>query len=651
MNYEDDELERMRARREQRRSRAQKESQTHTRTAVKEKTASRGNSHKRGSRKAAAKKRKRTILIAEILVLFFLILAAIGCYFYQKTFGSLQKIEFDENDVINIDLSNEQLEVMKGYWNVACFGVDSRMVNGKLNVGKGTNADVNIIASVNLETGEIKLVSAFRDTYLNVNDKNSYNKLNYAYAQGGPEQAVKALNKNLGLNITQYATFNWKAVADAINILGGVDIQLSENEFSWINAFITETVNETGIGSHQLTHAGDVHLDGVQAVAYGRLRLGDTDYARTERQRIILQKAFEKAKKADWATLNCIIETIMPQLATNISPTDLIPLARNITKYHIGETAGFPSARGEMGVGKLGDCVIPQTLEFNVKELHKFLFGEENYEVPSNVKAYSDHIASVTGMTTEGKVIGHVRVDQGVNANSYIKRQQQKAADAAAAKAEETKATEAEETEESTVSETDEDGNPIVVPETDENGDPIDEPFDPEEEDEDWEEEWYDEDWDQDDENNGPGSSLSGPGTAPGGSTLNKPSDKTNNSNKANSTDKTNSSDKTNNSNKPGTTDPTVAGPGGSDSTETEQKPGSVITKPGSLTDPSGSTVKPGGSGEQSESTAKPGNTAKPGSTVKPGGTTSNGAAPGSALTAPGSSVTQEETTSGPGSV
>ena len=107
---------------------------------------------------------------------------------------------------------------MKGYMTIACFGVDSRNVGGKMNVGKGTNSDVNMICGVNLETGEIRLVSVFRDTYLNVNDKNSYNKINYAYAQGGPEQAVKALNKNLGLNITQYATFNWKAVADAINL-------------------------------------------------------------------------------------------------------------------------------------------------------------------------------------------------------------------------------------------------------------------------------------------------------------------------------------------------------------------------------------------------------------------------------------------------
>lgn len=125
----------------------------------------------------------------------------------------------------------------------------------------------------------------------------TYNKLNYAYAVGGPEQAIETLNRNLDLEINDYMTFNWKAVANAIDILGGVDIELSKAEFYYINSFITETVKATGIGSHQLTHAGMNHLDGVQAVAYGRLRLMDTDFARTERQRKIVQQAFEKAEK------------------------------------------------------------------------------------------------------------------------------------------------------------------------------------------------------------------------------------------------------------------------------------------------------------------------------------------------------------------
>ena len=115
------------------------------------------------------------------------------------------------------------------------------------------------------------MVSLFRDTYLNLSKEGSYNKFNQAYFTGGPEQAMAAINRNLDLNVTDYATFNWKAVADAITILGGVDVELSKAEFYYINAFISETVAVTGIGSTQLTHAGMNHLDGVQAVAYGRL--------------------------------------------------------------------------------------------------------------------------------------------------------------------------------------------------------------------------------------------------------------------------------------------------------------------------------------------------------------------------------------------
>ena len=273
MNYEDDELERMRARREQRRNASQSGSGrgTDTRRSADgggdafrsgysgPKGSTRGSSSRGGSARGTAgkgrreqkvnnrrrrpdKKKRIMIIAAEILILLVIVVGAAGWYVYERTFGSFQKIEFNEEEVKNPELTDAQIEGMKGYMTIACFGVDSRNVGGKMNVGKGTNSDVNMICSVNLETGEIRLVSVFRDTYLNVNDKNSYNKINYAYAQGGPEQAVKALNKNLGLNITQYATFNWKAVADAINLLGGIDITISENEFSWINAYITETV-------------------------------------------------------------------------------------------------------------------------------------------------------------------------------------------------------------------------------------------------------------------------------------------------------------------------------------------------------------------------------------------------------------------------
>lgn len=373
-------------------------------------------SHNHKKRKNGNKKKKKKIIIGVLIALIVLVLGFAGAvYAYiQHNFGKMNgQNEFDLKDVLNENISLEMRDKMeKGYWTVAVFGLDSR----DSSTGKGNQSDVIMIVNLNRETGEIKLVSVFRDTYLNVSDKNTYNKINAAYALGGPEQAVKALNKNLDLNITHYVAFNWKAVATAINILGGVDIDISKSEFYYINAFITETVKGTGIGSVQLKSAGVNHLDGVQAVAYGRLRLMDSDYARTERQRLIIQKAFEKAKKADFATLNSLVGNMSAMCATNINVNDLLPMVKNITKYHLGDSMGFPAARGEQKI-KIGKnnaaCVIPQTLVSNVTSLHNFLYAEENYTPSSTVQTISSKIASVTGLSKAGKEIDHVATDQG----------------------------------------------------------------------------------------------------------------------------------------------------------------------------------------------------------------------------------------------
>ena len=283
--------------------------------------------------------------------------------------------------------------MQSGYYTVAVFGVDSR--NG--NVGKDALSDVNILARVDMATGEIKLVSMYRDTYTMINSDGKFHKLNEAYFKGGPEQAIWAVEHNTDVKVDDYATFNWKAVADTINILGGVDLEITDKEFKYINAFITETVNSTGIGSYQLEHAGMNHLDGVQAVAYARLRLMDTDYQRTERQRKVIGLALEKARNADYATLCSILTAVLPQINTSVTIDDLLPFAKNISKYYIGETAGFPFDRQGMDVGKL-DCVVPVTLESNAVKLHEFLYPDESYTPSSQLKEISDKIISVTGL-------------------------------------------------------------------------------------------------------------------------------------------------------------------------------------------------------------------------------------------------------------
>lgn len=318
------------------------------------------------NRKKRQKKKKKRVFFK--LFLLCLLLGGIFFYFWGGTMG-------------------------KKYWTVAVFGVDSR--DGGLE--KDNHSDVEMVCVVNQETGEIRIVSIFRDTYLQVSEDGKYHKINQAYYDGGHEQAVEALERNLDLKIDDYATFNWKAVADAITILGGIDLEISESEFAYINGFITETVNSTGLGSHHLEHPGMQHLDGVQAVAYARLRLMDTDYKRTARQRLVISLAMEKAKHADFKTLTTVINTVLPQISTSIGLNDLLPLAKNMKKFHIGENGGFPFSRGETYIGKK-DCVIPLTLESNVIQLHQFLYDDMEYQPSQVVKKISAQIAADSGM-------------------------------------------------------------------------------------------------------------------------------------------------------------------------------------------------------------------------------------------------------------
>ena len=410
------------------------------------------------------KSRVRKLIIWTVVELFTLALI-FGYGFVVRTLSNMSHTTVDKAAVENENLSMEKKKEMEGYMNFYIFGVDSR--DGKVSRG---NSDVIMIASINQDTGAIKLVSVFRDTYLNINSKNAYNKINHAYASGGPEQAIAALNKNLDLNITNYVTVNWAAVAHGINILGGIDdVDISKEELYYINAFITDTVKHTGIGSHQLKTTGPQHLDGVQAVAYGRLRLMDTDFARTERQREVIQKCFEKAKKADFAVLNNILVDCFPMVSIDIPMNDLVRLAQGITKYNIAGTGGFPWSRGDAKIPNKGACVIPTTLESNVIRLHEFLFGDTSYQPSQAVLSYSRKISEDSNLYEEGKPIESVGTNNGV-----IQRPKTTAVDEE--EEEETRkkrpASERETDENGDyIYETDEDGNEIV--ETDENGDTI----------------------------------------------------------------------------------------------------------------------------------------------------------------------------------
>lgn len=289
----------------------------------------------------------------------------------------------------NPNLDEKTQEALSEYWTIAVFGLDSRSGS----VAKGNNSDVQILCSINRNTGDIRLVSVFRDTFLmNAPSASGYGKLSQSYMELGPVGNASALNANLDITIDDYISFNWKSVAEAINLLGGVDIELTKPEFYYINAFITETVDCTGIPSSHLEEYGMQHLDGIQAVAYMRLRIMDTDFDRTERQRRVISQAFDKAKNADLGTLLKVLDTVLPQVSSSLNMEDLADVARNIKNYRISQTTGFPFSHKTADLGQYGDCVIPNTLESNVEELHRFLYDDESYTCSEQVKTIGREI-------------------------------------------------------------------------------------------------------------------------------------------------------------------------------------------------------------------------------------------------------------------
>lgn len=364
-------------------------------------TRKKGKSSAAAARRAKKKQKRIILFIVEILVLAVLVAVL---YTVLKA-DNIQKIKVDEDNItteLNENVINN--EALKGYHNIALFGVDSR--EGDL--GKGTRSDSIIIASINEDTGDIKLCSVYRDTYLNLSN-DSYNKCNSAYAKGGPEQAIIMLNMNLDLNITDYVTIGFDGLTDVIDALGGVYVDVSEAEISHLNNYQISMVGTTSDGQTftategkdytAVKSAGYQKLNGLQATAYCRIRHVGNDFERAERQREVLSSVMEQAKQASVSDLNKILDEVLPHVATSLDVDEMVGMLSDVTKYNIAGSDGFPfeSHRATGKVGGKGSCVIPNNLEQNVVMLHEFLFNEADYAVSKQVQSYSQKIASDTG--------------------------------------------------------------------------------------------------------------------------------------------------------------------------------------------------------------------------------------------------------------
>ena len=349
---------------------------------------------------------KKILFAVEIIVLLLFIG---GLYVYGQLNSKLDKINQPVLDDSKIKVNQEvqdsidsQESTLTGYTTYALFGIDHRDKNTALG---GENSDTIIIASVNNDTKDVKLVSVYRDTLLNLGN-DTYSKANAAYAYGEAEQAITMLNTNLDLNISEYATVNFNALTTIIDDLGGLDMDMSYAEIVHMNNYCVETSEETGKDYTPIElpdRPDDIeavqyhyHLNGVQATSYCRIRYtASLDMGRTERQRRVIQMIVSKAKSAGLGKIFKIMDDVFPMVTTSMTKDEILQLLPTLIGYSVDETTGFPTSYKFSNVK--GSIIVPTTLETNVIELHKFLYGDEAYTPSATVKANSEKILEIVG--------------------------------------------------------------------------------------------------------------------------------------------------------------------------------------------------------------------------------------------------------------
>ena len=331
------------------------------------------------------------LIILLVLVIFILGLGIAGYTFVNGKIGKMQK---ENIDTTAVGINEETKQELKGYRNIALLGIDSRADD----YGLGNRSDCMMIASINQETNEIKLISVYRDTYVYVmeNGTKRLDKITHAYSYGGAQNTLKSLNEAMDLNITEFVTVNFDAVIAAVDSLSGVYIDIDESEIKYVNDYIDATSESSGVKSSHITHSGRQKLDGVQAVSYTRVRYtAGGDYKRTERMRTVVEAMLSKAKTLGVGQLNSFADTILPKIRTNISTSEIWGLIPKLASFKVTESIGWPYDTKGITLDRWYG--VPVTLQSNVERLHKEAFEQEDYEASDTVKEMSAAIVKKTG--------------------------------------------------------------------------------------------------------------------------------------------------------------------------------------------------------------------------------------------------------------
>ncbi len=325
---------------------------------------------KKTTKKTTKKKKsevKRLIII--LITIIVLGLAVIVGFGFNYLFGGLNQNDIG-NDFSELGIDSSRYDLTKGsnIVNIALFGVDNR---GNAFTGL---SDTIIIASLNRNTGAIKLISIARDDQVHVEGYGEI-KANAAYSYGGPVLAIKTLNSNFDLDIQDYATINIANLAKVIDAAGGVTIEITEAEKNMANGIMDELTPK----APKIQKSGTVLLDGTQATAYCRIRKLDSDIYRISRQKKVLEVLFQKAKTLDPIKMAETVHEIMPMVETSLNYNEIISLASILTnsKVHL-ENLTFPHKNTEYTNNSAWDIVFD--LDVAAQEIHDYIYNDINPE-------------------------------------------------------------------------------------------------------------------------------------------------------------------------------------------------------------------------------------------------------------------------------
>lgn len=273
-----------------------------------------------GRRKTKKKtKRRKKHTLRNILLTVICLLLAVGIGFYIYAYRLINTVKRTPLDTDDIGINSDEPQVYEKVRNIALLGLDTRQDN---NVGR---SDAIVILTVDKAHNKLKLTSIARDTYVAI-DGHSKDKLTHAYAYGKSQLAVKTLNQNFDLEISDYVTMNFYGLSRVIDYIGGVDIDVTEAERNELNKNIFPEMRSLGLTCPDIKTAGEQNLNGAQAVCYARIRHIDSDVQRGNRQKTVLMAMFKKAKSMGALKLPQFAQMFLKECETSLSTNDIMAL-------------------------------------------------------------------------------------------------------------------------------------------------------------------------------------------------------------------------------------------------------------------------------------------------------------------------------------